>query len=819
MEEWLYHLLIKMRKKYHQALENGEILGVRSSVHLNEPWYMRNIAQAFISENQAAKIEEQAETFERTTREFNNKNIQTDEEFLNPVVTPSTQRSARTAGNLPTDPNNPTAYVTAPESQIAEVHQKNELDSDLDASSIPMDFSSSSVRSLTAELMETCIEEIAVGRAPLDLEDLNRRFFPFELFDQFAQTDQPSRQDAEVECELLIEPTTIQTLDQSENTYATQTTEVGTSISVPKMQDVELECEVEQKDKSMMTSGPLNVSRGVSVQSRSSNIQRAIPMQPPNRSQSDNRLTTAAKKRRRFSLSNAIPNFEAPEDRCTIQSTAVGSEKSRTQSSWTSLTQRNEVESFDQSVQMTPSLKRRNVVEVGSQHSTEQQKPSVSHFGVQSSPTLQHRYLADSGAQYSVEETSEFGVQCDPLLNQDVAVQRGVSLDCNDSESSRPTSRTATFQAKEFRSSSTISLQSFELEEPKAIKEKFDLVLQTEDSYLKIARKLDEYRSIRTSQSLHVCATTQDGIESAKRARSARQRTLLSPTSAGGFQFTRKRSSRYKKGERRVSFQQIEDTKIVDQELKNVESNLAPDRPETRADSPAVDPLVVNKERRLDGYETDDESESAPSMAGEIEIQIPSGRQLKRTKANQEVDWQREAEALAQQVATSSTAVVANSRDWSALKPGVQVGIRSETFTTAEILPPTSDVPLKVMVATSSNVRKSSSAQTATISNRALRFAEAGVASSSKTSVTSTRKSSESSALVMATTSPTQSQKPVDFNEKQKRKASLPSLNIPSGIVSGFLKQHDHQSDSNPNTSTEKKVAKKTQMKWLFARK
>ncbi|KAI6180101.1 hypothetical protein M3Y98_00683100 [Aphelenchoides besseyi] len=833
MEEWLYHLLIKMRKKYHQALENGEILEsdqVFNSLLENEPWYMRNIAQALISENQAAKIEEQAETFERTTRGFNNKNIQTDEEFLNPVVTPSTQRSART-GDLPTDPNNPTAYVTAPESQFAEVHQKNELDSDLDASSIPMDFSSSSVRSLTTDLMETCIEEIAVGTGPLDLEDMNRRFFPFELFDQFAQTDLPTRQDVEVECELLIEPTTVQTLDQSENTYATQTAEIGTSISVPKMQDVEIECQVEQKDKSVMTAGPLNVSRGVSVQSRSSNIQRAITMRPPNRSQSDNRLTTAAKKRRRFSLSNAIPNFEAAEDRCTVQTSAVG-----TQSSWTTLAQRNEVESLDQSVQMTPSLKRRNAAEVGSQKSFEQ-KPSVAHFGfvflalpvftrvssVQSSPILQHRHFTDSEylnsfypflifgfrAQYSVEETSELSVQCDPLVNQDVAVQRGDSLDYNDSETSRPTSRTATFQAKEFRSSSTISLQSFELEEPKAIKEKFNLVLQTEDSYLKIARKLDEYRSIRTSQSLHVCATTQDGIESAKRARSARQQNLLSPTSAEGFQFTRKRSSRYKKGERRVSFQQTKDTKIPDQKLKNMGSNLAPDRPETRADSPAVDPQLENKERRLDGYETDDESESAPSMAGEIEIQVPSGRQLKRTRANQEVDWQCEAKVLTQQATTSSAAAVANTHDWSALKPDVQVGIKSKTFTTTEILPSTSDVPLKVMVATSSNVRKSSSAQTATLSNRALRFAEAGVASSSKTSVTSTQKSSESTAMVMATTSPTQSQQPVDFSEEQKRKASLPSLNIPSGIVGGFLKQHDHKSDSNPNISAEKKVAKK----------
>uniref|UniRef100_A0A914DMQ2 Potassium channel domain-containing protein n=1 Tax=Acrobeloides nanus TaxID=290746 RepID=A0A914DMQ2_9BILA len=87
MEEWLYHLLIKMRKEYQQALENGDPVkaeAILAKLLENEPWYKKNLASNLISENQANTLETQAERYEKTVRTTNNKNIQT--EAIPPVI-------------------------------------------------------------------------------------------------------------------------------------------------------------------------------------------------------------------------------------------------------------------------------------------------------------------------------------------------------------------------------------------------------------------------------------------------------------------------------------------------------------------------------------------------------------------------------------------------------------------------------------------------------------------------------------------------------------------------------------------------------------
>ena len=43
-----------------------------------EPWFMRNMASKFISEKQAAQIDDQAEAYQRATLELNNKTVQTE---------------------------------------------------------------------------------------------------------------------------------------------------------------------------------------------------------------------------------------------------------------------------------------------------------------------------------------------------------------------------------------------------------------------------------------------------------------------------------------------------------------------------------------------------------------------------------------------------------------------------------------------------------------------------------------------------------------------------------------------------------------------
>ncbi|KAE9554836.1 hypothetical protein FO519_001951 [Halicephalobus sp. NKZ332] len=81
MEEWLYHLMIRMQREYRQALENGDPMEreeILTKLLENEPWYLRNMASHLISENQAEKLNQQAESFERVVAATNNKNIQTE---------------------------------------------------------------------------------------------------------------------------------------------------------------------------------------------------------------------------------------------------------------------------------------------------------------------------------------------------------------------------------------------------------------------------------------------------------------------------------------------------------------------------------------------------------------------------------------------------------------------------------------------------------------------------------------------------------------------------------------------------------------------
>uniref|UniRef100_A0A914S146 Uncharacterized protein n=1 Tax=Parascaris equorum TaxID=6256 RepID=A0A914S146_PAREQ len=81
MEEWLYHLMIRMQKEYQRALASGDPIerqAILDKLMKKEPWFMRNMAQHLISDNQAAKLDHQAEAFERSVRLTNNKNIQTE---------------------------------------------------------------------------------------------------------------------------------------------------------------------------------------------------------------------------------------------------------------------------------------------------------------------------------------------------------------------------------------------------------------------------------------------------------------------------------------------------------------------------------------------------------------------------------------------------------------------------------------------------------------------------------------------------------------------------------------------------------------------
>ncbi|PAV59281.1 hypothetical protein WR25_18415 [Diploscapter pachys] len=82
MEEWLYSLMLKMQKEYQRALAEGNALDkdeLMERMMQNEPFWMRNfLAPTLLNEEQTGKLEQKAEQYEQLIKETNSKNIQTD---------------------------------------------------------------------------------------------------------------------------------------------------------------------------------------------------------------------------------------------------------------------------------------------------------------------------------------------------------------------------------------------------------------------------------------------------------------------------------------------------------------------------------------------------------------------------------------------------------------------------------------------------------------------------------------------------------------------------------------------------------------------
>ncbi|VDK84670.1 unnamed protein product [Onchocerca ochengi] len=74
-------------KEYQRALACGDPLKrneIMQRLMAKEPWFMRNMATHLLTEKQTAQLEQQAETYERSVKTLNNKNIQTEEKFFEP---------------------------------------------------------------------------------------------------------------------------------------------------------------------------------------------------------------------------------------------------------------------------------------------------------------------------------------------------------------------------------------------------------------------------------------------------------------------------------------------------------------------------------------------------------------------------------------------------------------------------------------------------------------------------------------------------------------------------------------------------------------
>ncbi|VDN92515.1 unnamed protein product [Brugia pahangi] len=72
-------------KEYQRTLACGDPVKrneILQRLMAKEPWYIRNMAPHLLTEKQTAQLDKQAETYERSVRMLNNKNIQTEEKFF-----------------------------------------------------------------------------------------------------------------------------------------------------------------------------------------------------------------------------------------------------------------------------------------------------------------------------------------------------------------------------------------------------------------------------------------------------------------------------------------------------------------------------------------------------------------------------------------------------------------------------------------------------------------------------------------------------------------------------------------------------------------
>ncbi|GMT17713.1 hypothetical protein PFISCL1PPCAC_9010, partial [Pristionchus fissidentatus] len=116
MEEYLCNFMIRMQKKYKEALEDGNFESadhILNRVMEDQPWFMRNLAPVLLSDKQQQQIEHQAETYERVSREWNNKTVQAD---FGPTFTTANAaaQACEAAVSIACDPMTPSIKSATP---------------------------------------------------------------------------------------------------------------------------------------------------------------------------------------------------------------------------------------------------------------------------------------------------------------------------------------------------------------------------------------------------------------------------------------------------------------------------------------------------------------------------------------------------------------------------------------------------------------------------------------------------------------------------------------------------------------------------------
>jgi len=451
MEEWLYHLMIRMQREYRQAMENGDPLQrdeILTKLLDQEPWYLRNMATHLISENQAEKLNQQAETFEKVVRTTNNKNIQTefDDATLEGNLSDRETFTQRSLPGIEVQTVNP-SVIDAGTSAISNNPQLiDQATSDrallVESPMIPDLTTSAPVRASAFSMSADSISDAT--SLPMDPmsprqridADVSTQQDLISLNDQSMQTDLAQFQIDEIALKLHD----IQQQNKQKPTFADQSME--TSLRAPSRISMGMKTDSVTTDTKEIQTNILPEMKDKSIETDSTDF-----------------------------FSKSIETDNPSLHNRSMETTNIG--LWRGESSRSVQTMFNEEEDT-----LSPLEEAQNLQNAKNKRRRFSNQKNIGSF--------EDVALAEISTQCSIhsKDTCDTAVQTMPLSDDE-----GFDFE----RASIPDSTASVYAG------------SIDFARKPVQAEKQDLIIQTDDSYLKIARRLDEYRTNRT-QSLQVYA-------------------------------------------------------------------------------------------------------------------------------------------------------------------------------------------------------------------------------------------------------------------------------------------------------------------------
>ncbi|KAE9414303.1 hypothetical protein Angca_008535, partial [Angiostrongylus cantonensis] len=531
-EECLYNFMIRMQEEYQRNLANGLPLNheeIRKRAMEDQPFLMKLFGPDLISDSQMEKIEEKAEQFERITRSLNNKNIQTE---IAAAAIAETQVE-KTANSIACDPMTKSDSSVVDGEQIpwskdvsAGINEEHltgrcadeERDSMSDATSLPLDsIRNTAVVGLSkqakcvhvqTDIAQFQIDEIVLrlaalqaNRDLLDDEDVQpalfcagRRGRKKTRLDSIGEKSVRDMSDKEILTTMLqmmtrsmeTDPIPQKIIrDQGVNTETHPLVSRGMNTYPTLCRTQSIETDVNDVvNRSVATDATILVNRSMET-SRQESVE--LTNMPWDEKVYRDMMTSPILQRLLFKTTGTAQQSVSSGDIQVVdefQQTSLSIDRPRPMA--------------DQTVQTSMSIDRplRSVVDQLVQTSISITLPSGADQSLQTSVNT------DTPPQRSVSDQSlQTSMNTDRLQRSvaDQSVQTSISTDAPprsvaDQSVQTSISTDITLSNKRARSSSTSGIGNSIYDD----ETRQEVIIQTDDSYLKLARRLDEYRSNRT---------------------------------------------------------------------------------------------------------------------------------------------------------------------------------------------------------------------------------------------------------------------------------------------------------------------------------